>query len=280
MSKIIFLDVDGTLCNPAGEVPHSAKEALRASRQKGHKLVVCTGRSKPEITDEILNIGLDGIIGAGGGYVEFNGRVLTHKKMPEKAVLMIIEYFEKHNIGYYLESNDGLFGSQNCSETIHRQVTKAYPTGSPEYTAAAAEFEWFYDILEESQGRAIDYSNVNKISFISNGHPYEQVAEKFQHDFAMYHTTVAQFGPESGEIAVKGIDKVIAVNQVLIHTGYAKEATIAFGDGNNDIAMFQAVGYKVAMANGTDKLKVLADEITPIADQDGIKLSLQKNNLM
>lgn len=96
----------------------------------------------------------------------------------------------------------------------------------------------------------------------------------------MYHTTVSQFGPESGEIAVKGIDKARAINKVLTHTGYDKEATIAFGDGNNDIAMFQAVGYKVAMANGTDELKALADEITPIADQNGLKLSLQKNGLM
>lgn len=279
MEKIIFIDVDGTLCNPAGAVPESAKEAIKRARQNGHQVFACTGRSKPELTDEIIDIGLDGIIGAGGGYIEIVGEVLSHQRMPEGAVRDIIHYFQEHQIGYYLESNDGLFGSQNCAETIHRQVTANFEKNSLDYKKAAAEFEWFYEILEASQGKAIDYANVNKVSFISNGHPYQAVAEKYQDAFAMYHTTVPQFGPESGEIAIKGIDKAIAVKFVLDQLGLRKEQALAYGDGNNDIAMFEAVGYRVAMANGTNELKAMADEITAIADEEGIKESFIRNGL-
>ncbi|MCO5533671.1 HAD hydrolase family protein, partial [Enterococcus faecium] len=49
--KIIFLDVDGTLCDDAGNVPESARQAITAAHKKGHEFFLCTGRSKAEITE-------------------------------------------------------------------------------------------------------------------------------------------------------------------------------------------------------------------------------------
>ncbi|MGL5128985.1 MAG: Cof-type HAD-IIB family hydrolase [Aeromonas popoffii] len=280
MKKIIFIDVDGTLSNPAGMVPISAKEAIKEARENGHLAFICTGRSKPEITSEIIDIGFDGIIGAGGGYIEVAGQLVKHLRMPESAVIEIIEYFNVNDIGYYLESNDGLFASENCIASIKSQVTKCYEEGRDEYSEALDEFNWFFNILEQSLGGVIDYANVNKISFISNGHPYAEVANKFQDRFAMYHTTVPQFGPESGEIAVKGVDKYVAVNFVLDYVGLTAADAFAFGDGNNDIAMFSAVAHSVAMENGTAQLKSVANEITNIADEHGIRNSFIKNGLI
>jgi hydroxymethylpyrimidine pyrophosphatase-like HAD family hydrolase len=94
----------------------------------------------------------------------------------------------------------------------------------------------------------------------------------------MYHSTVYLFGPESGEIAVKGVNKKNAVEFVLEHLGLKKEQAIAFGDGDNDLSMFEAVGYKIAMANGTDNLKQVANEVTLDADENGIEVSLTNKN--
>ena len=44
--KVVFLDVDGTMVNDRGEIPESAKEAVRRAKANGHKMVVCTGRSR------------------------------------------------------------------------------------------------------------------------------------------------------------------------------------------------------------------------------------------
>lgn len=51
--KIIFLDVDGTLVDYSGHIPQSAAEAVRLARQKGHKVYICTGRSRAEVYPEI-----------------------------------------------------------------------------------------------------------------------------------------------------------------------------------------------------------------------------------
>ncbi len=72
--KIIFLDVDGTLVDYSGHIPQSAAEAVRLARQKGHKVYICTGRSRAEVYPEIWEIGLDGMIGGNGSYVEDGGQ--------------------------------------------------------------------------------------------------------------------------------------------------------------------------------------------------------------
>lgn len=62
MSKIIFIDVDGTLVDYEGNVPASAVEAIRKARENGHRVYISTGRSKAEVYKEIWDIGLDGMI--------------------------------------------------------------------------------------------------------------------------------------------------------------------------------------------------------------------------
>ena len=50
---------------------------------------------------------------------------------------------------------------------------------------------------------------------------------------------------------------------------------IAFGHGLNHLEMFAAVDYSVAM---DADLKLVADEITSIAEDDGISLAFKCNN--
>lgn len=279
--KIVFIDIDGTLTTPDGKVPWSAKQAIRTARKNGHLMYLCTGRSKPEIISSILDIGFDGVIGAGGGYIEVNNEVVHHQTMPEQSVRKIVDYFGQHEIGYYLESNDGLFGSDNCEEVIRQVVTEGIDVESKAYLEADAEFHWFYQLLDTYRGKAIDYTNVNKISFISNEtHPFQEISNKFGREFTLYRTTVAQFGPESGEIAVKGVDKYKAVEYVLNYLKIPREQSMAYGDGNNDIKMFEAVHYGVAMVNATGDLKKVAQEVTAKAEDDGIMQSFKRNQLI
>lgn len=64
--------------------------------------------------------------------------------------------------------------------------------------------------------------------------------------------------------------KGVGVNKVLAHYHLKKEEALAFGDGNNDIDILQAVGMGVAMENGSDELKAVADDICGHAADDGV----------
>ncbi|APB30536.1 Cof-type HAD-IIB family hydrolase [Vagococcus teuberi] len=277
MKKIAFFDIDGTLCDSSGQVLPSSKESIQAFRDKGNLTYICTGRSKPEILDSILEVGFDGIIGAGGGYIVINDEVVKHQTMDERIVREVLSYFKEHDIGYYLETNDGLYGSDNCVRKIREEIKTIAEKTNQDYDGLAEKVSWFEAVLEEHKNDEVDYTNVNKISFINNTVSFSDVADKFGDECYMYHSTVELFGPESGEIAVKGVDKKLAIEYVLNKLGMTKEQTIAFGDGDNDIVMFEAVDYSIAMDNATDNLKKIASEITDSADDDGIAKSLKRN---
>ena len=48
-----------------------------------------------------------------------------------------------------------------------------------------------------------------------------------------------------------------------------------FGDSNNDLAMFEYAAVKVAMGNGSKKIKALADYITQDMFHYGIRNGLE-----
>ena len=48
------------------------------------------------------------------------------------------------------------------------------------------------------------------------------------------------------------------------------EDVVVFGDGRNDIKMFQVAAFSIAMGNAIDEVKNVADYVTKDSDQDGI----------
>ena len=50
---------------------------------------------------------------------------------------------------------------------------------------------------------------------------------------------------------------------------------MAVGEGENDIGMLQFVRCGVAMGNGNQQIKAVADYVAPSVDDDGIMKALQ-----
>lgn len=280
MKKILFFDVDGTLVGRDGTVPESARVAIRKARENGHLAFICTGRSKPEILPDIRNVGFDGVVGAGGAYIEIGEEVVLHETLPEEVVHRLLALFHSQNIGYYLETNDGLFASDNLIDSMVREITKDLPDTPAVKEAAMGEMQWFIDLLKEIKVDEFDYALINKICFINADYPYETIDKEFGELLNMHRSTIPQYGRNSGEAGVKGLDKEAAVTFVLEKLALSKESAIAFGDGDNDLSMFAAVGYSVAMANGSDALKAAASEVTDTPEENGIAKALEKLGLI
>lgn len=276
--KIIFLDVDGTLVNDSGIVPESAKVAVRQARENGNYVFLCTGRSKAELYDEIMEIGFDGIIGAAGGYIEVNGEVIMHKKVSKENVEYLINYFNNNNIEYYLESNSGLYGSKNCKHVLSNLIFDGVEKDSDEYKDLKKGIAQFIDNLKDLKYPISD--DINKISFLDSDVPFETIKNEFKNNFNVIPCTVPAFGKNSGELSVPGIHKATAIEYLLNHLKLSKEDTFAYGDGGNDLEMLQYVKYGIAMGNAKEELKKIAYDITDIHDNDGIYNSFKKYKLI
>ena len=61
------------------------------------------------------------------------------------------------------------------------------------------------------------------------------------------------------ELVPKGCNKAVGIAAVCSSFGIEWEDTVVFGDSNNDLSMFEYASTKVAMGNGSPKIRELAD---------------------
>lgn len=277
--KIIFIDVDGTLCNDDGLVPESAAIAVKEARKNGHLVYLCTGRSKAEIFDFIMEIGFDGIIGAGGGFVEIGDKMLYHKKVSEENIRHLVDFFNEHNVNFYIESNGGLYASKNLIPELEKIIYGDIENDPEAKYKKEKNPNHFIEAL--NIGQDLYRNDVNKACFLEPKEiSFEQIKEEFKNEFEVIHCTVPAFGDDSGELGVPGVHKATAIEILLKHLNIDAKNTIAFGDGMNDVEMFQACEFGIAMGNAKPGLKEIADEITDTHDEGGIYNSLKKHGLI
>jgi len=77
------------------------------------------------------------------------------------------------------------------------------------------------------------------------------------------------------EVTREGVDKATGLGVVLGALGVAPESVVAFGDGDNDLAMFDLVGTSVAPANASDRVRAAASSVTDANDDDGVAVALR-----
>ena len=70
--------------------------------------------------------------------------------------------------------------------------------------------------------------------------------------------------------------KCCAVRFLQKYWGIKESETLTIGDQNNDIALLEAGGIRVAMGNATDELKSVANYITDTVANDGFVKAIQK----
>jgi 5-amino-6-(5-phospho-D-ribitylamino)uracil phosphatase len=71
-------------------------------------------------------------------------------------------------------------------------------------------------------------------------------------------------------ITHKNASKEHAIKQIIRRLGIPKDQIIAVGDGANDLPLFKACGFRVAMGNVVPELKAVADYVAPSVEEDGI----------
>ena len=76
--------------------------------------------------------------------------------------------------------------------------------------------------------------------------------------------------PNNLEINAAGADKGGALLRLATRLGIEREATMSFGDGENDLSMIRMAGIGVVMENGARSVKAAADYITASNNEAGV----------
>ena len=274
MGKIIFIDLDGTLVSYENVLPKSAVEAIQSARQRGHKVYISTGRSRAEVYDYIWNIGLDGMIGGNGSYVESDGKIILHQLITLQQCKRIVDWLHEYGLEFYLESNNGLFASKNFE-------SRAEPTICEYCARKNREPMTVREIFPEMIfGGELYRDDLNKISFILDSYEdYLQARADFP-DLQVGTWGGAGETALFGDFSPKNISKAHAVEILLKYLNANRADTIAFGDAKVDIPMLEFCAVGVAMQNGGDKIKKIADFVTDSVEEDGLKNAFIKLGLI
>ncbi|WP_105202945.1 HAD family hydrolase [Streptococcus suis] len=279
MRKIIFLDVDGTLVDYHNRIPESAIRAIRQARENGHLVYVCTGRSRAEMQPELWEIGLDGMIGGNGSYVEHQGQVIMHQLLSAEDSRAIVDWLHERGLEFYLESNNGLFASENFRERA-RETLRIYSMNKGKTAEEVADQE----VEDVIHGMIFDgqlyRKDLNKVSFVLDS--YQDHLDSKQAFPQLVANTWGGRGESAlfGDLGVKDIDKAHAISVLLDHLGASQADTIAFGDAKIDIPMLDYCAVGVAMGNGGAEILAMADMITDDVEEDGLYNAFEKLGLL
>ena len=271
--KIIFLDIDGTLTIPGqNEPPESALKVIREARERGHKVLLCTGRNL-DMLEPVMKYGFDGAVAIGGGYVVLDGEVLFDYPMTDRQRDLAMRLFKENGVFRTIEAKDASYCDDGMGEFL-----KQASGGNSELLRWREAIERDLKIrpISEYDGRPI-----YKIVFMcKSADQLSPAIEVLDREFYFLVQDLAAANVLNGELINRKFDKGTGVRRVAEALGIPLEDTIGFGDSMNDAEMIQTVGTGVCMANGSPALQKMSDIVCPSVEEDGLAWAFRELGLV
>jgi len=270
MTRIAFLDVDGTILEHGSLIAPSTVTAIRQARANGHLVWLSTGRSAGDVHPDVLAIGFDGAITNGGAYATRGDEMLVEQPMPRADVELLERYFEAHGIHYFLQTHGGVFASEGMGAVMTAYRRERHAERAAQLAAeglTAEEPLW----KEPRPVAEVDRDAVAKAVFVSPSiDTVAHAAAELGDGFHVIPGSIPLPGGSNGEIGQAGVTKGSAITAVLAELGLPATDAIGIGDSWNDVEMFEVVGTPVAMGNAAPELQKLAGRVTTSVLEDGV----------
>lgn len=247
--RLVALDVDGTVASLEGEVSPAVHDAVARVIAAGAHVVLATGRAL------LATRPVADVLGLTGGYmVCSNGAVVATIDPPQvieavtfdasSAVRLLLDLapdtlvaVEQLGVGYRVNAPfppGELAGDQavcDLDELVATPVTKVV-LRRPNGTP-----EEFFDLVERAGLHGVNY--------------------------AIGYTAWMDILPSD-------VSKASALARVCARLGVPQSATLAVGDGRNDLEMLRWAGVGVAMGHAPAEVQDAADQVTWPIEDDGL----------
>ena len=276
-TKLVFLDIDGTLTTPgSNEPPESALRAIAAAQAAGHKVFLCSGRN-PGMLSPLLKYGFDGVIACAGGYVTVGDTLIYDMPMEKEESELALEKLHETGVFCTIESRDGAWGDENLGAFLENAAGED-GKGNSEIERWRRALSESLDIhpMKEYDGAPAYKIVIMCLTEDQLSEPRALLEEEF--DFVLQE--VPAHGCLNGELINRKYDKGRGIRRICEHLGIPVEKTYGFGDSMNDLEMIRTVGTGVCMANGAEALKAVSDLVCPSVEEDGLMEAFRQLGLM
>lgn len=256
--SLIAVDLDDTLLDKDTKIPEANVHALRRAASLGIYVVLCSGRAEDAILPYLRTLDIAGtqagryIIAINGSSIfDLHTRTQIYSRTVEPDILRHAdEEAEKLGLRSEVYSPDTIY---------YREETK--------WTKLDVD-------LCGLKGVAVpDYD-----AFMGKGFPKMLIPGDPDVLQGLQATLKADFGdravvftskPYFLEVLPPNCGKGEAVSWLADHIGIGQDGTMGFGDSMNDESMIRLCRYGVAMCNGLDYIKGIADFVTDVDNNAG-----------
>lgn len=259
--RIVAFDLDGTVLDN-GKMSPAVRTALLALRKSGVAVVVATGRDIAQISPEIISC-FSHTIAANGAYVIDNtsGRFLRRSAIPPDTAFDAVRIILDHRGGPTLFLCGKMLSSLRSPLLMPGASIKTYRKTAADY-CPGLRLSPCLSIFAKSRGRS-----VYKIQgFFKSTADCAAAADELRH---IGKLEALDIGNCTVEVTSGAVTKASALKELCGLLGFGINELAAFGDSRNDLDMLCAAGFAVAMANGDDCIKDVADYIAGDVSADG-----------
>ena len=264
--KLLALDLDGTSLNNAKRITPGVRQALLDAMAAGVTVVPASGRPLTGLSEEFLAIpGVNYALTSNGATVyRLSDRALIYQRCLDTALaaqlmrrleqLDIVATFFAAGQGYASRRQLAFLSRLDVTEPVRDYLrTSRTPLDDP------AAF-----ILSHGQ---VEKFTLNYLPAPKGGALHRDEVLALLEEF---HLKSVSGGTNNDEITADGADKGAGLLALADRLGIPHAQTMACGDSENDLAMLDAAGFAVAMANSEDCVFPHADAVTASNEEDGV----------
>ncbi len=284
MIKLIVTDLDGTLLNHEKKVSNYTVDILKKAKARGIDLCIATGRFVDDIKPEMEEYGLHPyFINMNGAEIrEPNGNLIEEINIPDEKLEEIYNYFIENGLVPELYTNDGEYVINLTHEESKQELLRRMQFLFPHKKIELSEVEDNLRFKRRNYAKSIKelIDNNIKVRKIIGFTADSDLINKVKRHFNSFDDLVCVSALTTNfEITHIEAQKGPALKKLIKDIGIKADEVMIFGDGENDLSMFELFDNAVAMKNS---MQLILDKARYVCDSninDGVAKYIEKEIL-
>ncbi|MGN1266915.1 MAG: Cof-type HAD-IIB family hydrolase [Dorea sp.] len=261
--KMVGFDLDGTLLTSEKKMTERTKEALIKAAEQGVEILPVTGRPISGLPKEIKEFPQIryAVTSNGARIVELKSdKTLYEKTLGKEKARKILDI-----LGEYDTLREIYYGGIGYADESKMQTIERYVPHPAMAHYICTTRKPVADVIKKFESEKGDLDKVQGL--FANAEERFEAWRKIEEQVDAEVTGALN---NNVEVMEKGINKGSAILFMAEKLGIQIEEVMAFGDGANDIAMVKTAGIGVAVSNGIQEIREVADLVTESNDEDGV----------
>jgi len=259
--QLIAFDLDDTLLLPSGQLSDRSRRAVQQVHERGVIVALASGR----MLANMLPIGE--LLGFETALVSFNGAQvnlspsqppLFHCPVPPALAERVIDFALQHDLHLHFYHDNRLYSSR-----VDDWQARLYHEHTGAHLEPAANFDRLRGLP------------ATKLLIADEPERIEVLLGECSGLFGA-ELTLTRSKSIYLEFLHPTVNKGEGFKALCRHLEVPLSATAAFGDGYNDLEMLAAAGLAVAMKNGIEEIKSVADRVCASNADDGVAQVLEE----